>query len=196
MNELKKHGFLLSIIIILIIIKFIIVPVFDWQSGKLSIIRLLEKKQLKVEKVLANQKEYINANESLVTIFKQIDSLFSHQKSESAFKLTQQQTIEKLLAQFNLKSQNIGWKGVSLLESIQLKRFQVEIHFKGKSIDVINFIVELEKQPQWIDIIDFNLSVKGQKKDEIGSMDGRININMYNYNSVEYSLGVRQSHQG
>jgi len=180
MNDLKKHAFLLSIIFVLIIMKFIVLPIFEWQDDKLSNIRLLEKKQIKVQQVLANQQEYIEANDNLFTIFNQVNSVFSHYKNESAFKLAQQKNIEKLLAEFNLKSQNIGWKGVSLVEQLQLQRFQVGIQFKGKSIDVINFIIALEKQPKWIDIIDFNFSIKGQKEGTIGRMDGRINMNMYN----------------
>ena len=43
MAELKKHAWLLSILFILAIVKFIVTPAIEWQNEILAAIQLLEK---------------------------------------------------------------------------------------------------------------------------------------------------------
>jgi len=179
MTELKQHAWLLSLVTVLLLAKFIVVPVFDWQAEKLAKITLLEKKQSKIAQLLGQKNNATGTNSALTTVLKQVDGLFSPFQTDTGFKLTQQKRLEALLVKHKLTTQNIGWKTPSVFKNLAMVRYPIELRFKGQTADVIEFMVALEARSELIEINDFNFSFKGQREQNLGSITGRMTLYLF-----------------
>jgi len=179
MAELKQHALLLMFIALLLVVKFIIIPVFDWQNDVLAKITLLEKKQHKIDKVLLHKDDNTQLNNQLTSVLKQVDGMFFPFQTEANFKLNQQKMLESLLTKHNLTTQNIGWKTSSSFAELDLVRYPIDIRFTGKTTDVIEFIAALEANKQRVEIKTFNLSFKGQREKSLGRINGNITLYLF-----------------
>ena len=185
MAELKQHALLLLMLAILVSVKFIIVPVIDWQNTLVADIQLLEKRSQKVTRIIAEKGKTIKLNQLLNKEVERGNELFFPYQTQSKFKLSQQKLIESLLDEYQLKSQNIGWQTPSELTSLQVIKHPLQLRFSGKTLDVIKFIAAIEKLEKNIEIIDFNLSLKRQNEDSLGQCNGRVTLNFYVNSSAE-----------
>lgn len=182
MQELKKHAALLVIIGLLSILKFVIVPIFDWQNDALLNIGLLEKKQNKIERLISNQKQAVGDDVKLSEIVNKSEAVFFVQHNESTFKLQQQKKIEDLLSKHNITASNFGWQATKEYVKISAKSYQLLINFSGQSYDVLALMLALETNPKLIGISDFNLRIKGQSKESMGMITGRFTLQLYAMN--------------
>ncbi|WDE13270.1 hypothetical protein [Thalassomonas haliotis] len=180
MTELRKHAFLIAVLLLLVVIKFILLPIFQWQEQLSIENNRLEKKAAKISKVLTDDGRVAEVRQQLVRQLKLGESLLFSYQEEAAFKLTQQQVFERLLEKHALKASNIGWQTGSALENVGLVKYQVKIKFDGKFVDVIAMFAELESSTPWLQIHDFNITSKGQKADDLGYIrGGRVTINLF-----------------
>ncbi|MEW6989435.1 hypothetical protein AADZ91_01990 [Colwelliaceae bacterium 6441] len=179
MVELKKHAFLLIILTILIVVKFVFVPVFQWQDDKILNIKMLNKKHEKIENILLNQEEGNESYHALKDNVAQGESVFFAFQKESDFKLSQQKLVETLLQKHNVRALNIGWQVTSALPEYNAINYQLRVQFNGEHLDVFNFIFSLESNPKRISIHDFNLNINGQIDDKLGNINGWLIINFY-----------------
>jgi len=184
MAELKKHALLIAFIAILIVIKFVLIPVIEWQDNQLQEIRLLEKKQQKIDKVLLNTSKVENLNLQLNKVLLKVNTaLFSYQK-ESIFKLNQQKMLEAMLKKHDLKLDRIGWKTSAEVSESAMIAYRLEMRLKGKTANVIQFITDLESHDKLIEINKFTVSFKGQNNKKLGTIIGNLTLQLYSYNKV------------
>jgi len=179
MQELKQHAWLLSLVVLLVIAKFIIMPIFIWQDALLADIRVLTTKQQKISKVLANQHNNQQLAEQLLTSLKPVDALFFPYQSETRFKLSQQKMLEALLAEHNLNVGNVGWQVTTAFEQLNVTRYPINIRFTGKTADTIKFIAAIESNSRHIEISKLNLTLKGQRGEKIGRINGNITLRLF-----------------
>jgi len=184
MAELKKHALLLSLMAILIIAKFIVVPIFDWQNNELQNIKLLAKKQQKITQVLNGQDNTANSNATLKSINKLGDSIFFTYQTESAFKLKQQKMFESLLAKHYVQSERIGWQVTTELPNLSATQYQLQLSVKGQTHNVVSLLAELENHNKLIEIKDFNVNFKGQNEIALGQIFGDLTLRLYAMNKA------------
>jgi hypothetical protein len=195
MEDLKKHALLLTVLAILLSVKFIMVPIFSWQDEVLSDIHRQEKQLLKVAKVLNNDGQVNELGQQVIIDLAAAEKLFFPLNSESSFKLAQQQLIEGYITKHKVALTNLGWQSATELKESALMRYQLSIRFDGLFVDIVTLFAELENHSPWLQIAEFNLSSKAQSSDDIGYIKGgRAVINLYmntskvNANVVESSL--------
>lgn len=185
MAELKQHALLLSFVAVLLVLKLIILPVFQWQDAMLADIRLLEKKILKINQVLSDETEHSKFNQNLTSELAKANDIFFPKLSESAFKLKHQKMLASMLDKNKLTATNVGWQVTAQFDELAMKRYQLQIHLQGQTINIVNFMSELESFPQRIRVIDFYLALQGQKLDNAGQVNGWIKLNLYADNQAE-----------
>jgi len=179
MDELKKNAWLLSLIVILVVIKFAIVPIFEWQDSQLSEVKLLTKRLNKIEQVLANENENSALNQKLqLTLGKGEKALFIY-NTESTFKLAQQKFIQSLLNKHNLKLQNIGFQAQTFIPEFKAMQFSVQVRFTGKTEEAIALVNTIEQNEERIAIDKFNLSFKGLGNKSLGRANGMLTLFLY-----------------
>ena len=179
MAELQKHRLLLSLIALLVAIKFVIVPIFSWQATQWADLQRLEQKQYKISQVLQQQNSNSQVNAALTVALNQAKPLFFPDQLETDFKLTQQKILEALLDKHDLKLQNIGWETSTRLTDLDLVRYPIKLSLMGKGINIIEFITAIESKRQYIQVHDFNLSFKGQGDKNLGRITGSMTLHLF-----------------
>ncbi|MDN3484899.1 GspMb/PilO family protein [Pseudoalteromonas sp. APC 3224] len=181
MFDLKqpKHQLALGALVILIALKFLIVPLFDWQNSQLAQLANLQKRAVKSQNVIVNQSQINQAQQTINAQLKAVNSLFVDYQRESEFKLAMQQQIEQTIANNQLQINTSSWLPSITVASNQLIRHQLRLNLKGKMRDFINFITLLESKTPKAELKSLNINLKGQKSDGLGNMSGSLELAFY-----------------
>ncbi|MDT0602811.1 GspMb/PilO family protein [Thalassotalea castellviae] len=180
MTELKQHTGLLILLALLFALKFIVVPIFDWQDNQLLNIVNQEKKLAKVSHVLAKEGLFDDKNKVLAEKLQSAERLVFAYQPEAEFKLNRQQQIEQLLDKHNISSLNIGWQTATPLSEFNMIKYQLQVSFNGSFINIVKMFTELESSEPWLQIDDFNISTRSNQLGIPGSSkNARLKINVY-----------------
>ncbi len=174
MNDIKKHAVALTIIALLIFIKFIFVPILDWQDNVLADIALQERKIAKIE-LLMESKELLSSQE--IKLDKRLTELnkrfYSLQNSE-AFKRAVQKNIENELKSYELKIKNIGWKTTIEHSDAPLTQYSVNYSFSGQGENVVDYILAIDASDKYSELAMMNVTFSKQRKGRLGRLSGRL----------------------
>ncbi len=184
MKELKEKAGLLSIMAALFVVKFVLVPVLEWQNDTLANISALEKRLYKINKVLADEKESAGNNTLLNAELQKIDQIFIPYQSEANLKLTQQKKIEDLIKEYNINLSNIGWQTITDIPELSIKRYSLQVVFAGKAESAVNFINRIESQPYFIGLSEITLTLRGQTKERLGQLRGKLVLEFFVENEL------------
>jgi len=181
MFDLKqpKHQLALGALVILIALKFLIVPLFDWQNSQLAQLANLQKRAVKSQNVIVNQSQINQAQQTINAQLKAVNSLFVDYQRESEFKLAMQQQIEQTIANNQLQINTSSWLPSITVASNQLIRHQLRLNLKGKMRDFINFITLLESKTPKAELKSLNINLKGQNNESLGRVEGIIELAFY-----------------
>ncbi len=184
-----KQQIALGVLALLIVLKFIVVPLFDWQNEQLANLANLQKRVSKSQNVIANQTQITQSQQRISAQLKAINSLFINYKPEDEFKLAMQQQIEKTVANQQLQINTSNWLPSILVANKQLMRHQLRLSIKGKMLDFTKLITELESVTPKAELKTFNINSKGQNAEQLGRVDGIIELAFYmqqpNVNNVQ-----------
>ncbi|MBB1386218.1 hypothetical protein H5119_11775 [Pseudoalteromonas sp. SG45-5] len=181
MFDLKqpKHQLALAALTLLITLKFIIVPLFDWQNEQLSQLANLQKRASKSQNVIINQNQISKTQQQINAQLKAINSLFINYKSEAEFKLAMQQQIEQTIASKQLQINTSSWLPSLLVANGQLMRHQLRLNIKGSTLNYIKLITLLENTAPKAELKTFNINLKGQNNEQLGRVEGTIELAFY-----------------
>ncbi|MFQ3189628.1 MAG: 5-formaminoimidazole-4-carboxamide-1-beta-D-ribofuranosyl 5'-monophosphate synthetase [Paraglaciecola sp.] len=178
-QEFKKHKMALSLIAILISIKYVLIPIFDWQDEQHVEVNLLQKQVSRINRVLHNSQEIEDYSVLLKNTLATSETLFLSAIDSSTFELEQQQWLEGKLKQYELDANNIGWTPPQQYVDSKLLGHNVQLNIDGKTSNVIAFIQELQSQNHYIEIQAFNISFKRQSNLKLGTGRTRLNLVFY-----------------
>ncbi|TMP66225.1 hypothetical protein CWB76_18550 [Pseudoalteromonas sp. S1609] len=181
MFDLKqpKHQLALGALVILIALKFLIVPLFDWQNSQLAQLANLQKRAVKSQNVIINQSQINQAQQTINAQLKAVNSLFVDYQRESEFKLAMQQQIEQIIANNQLQINTSSWLPSITVANNQLIRHQLRLNLKGKMRDFINLIILLESKTPKVELKSLNINLKGQNNESLGRVEGTVELAFY-----------------
>lgn len=179
METIKQHPSLIALVIILCAVRFIVVPIVDWQTMQVADIRLLNKRIERAESALMQQTHNTEVLSELKRRVTNNKSLLYPYESENTFQLKIQQMIEGLLVQYQLKSTNIGWLRTEDILDYQAIRYQLQIRFEGPMVYVPSFQLALEQLPQWIEVSQFTASLRYQSSVSLGNTNGMVVLDFF-----------------
>jgi hypothetical protein len=183
MNDLKKHALALSFIAILFSLKFILIPIIDWQNEQINSVLILERKIAKIENLLLSDDLFNEQHTNLSNALSNIEhGVFSYQE-ESTFQLQQQKIVESDLLKNALKISSIGWGNVVELDGLPLLQYPLEYRITGKTNKIIEYLIQLKTQDKLPDIKALNLSFRNQNQGELGSISARVRVTYYMFKS-------------
>jgi len=179
MDIFKEKPYLLTLLVGLILARFIGMPIVEWQDNQKLELQLESKRLAKAERAVSNQQTIAPLLEPLREKVQQNrDRLYPHQ-SENAFKLEQQKQLESLVQNYGLKVRGIGWLITKELDEFGLTLYQLQMRFIGDGVRFPNLMAELESRAQWVEIADFNFAFRRQSKTKIGESSGQMTLNFY-----------------
>lgn len=181
MFDLKqpKHQLALGVLVILIALKFLIVPLFDWQNSQLAQLANLQKRAVKSQNVIINQSQINQAQQTINAQLKAVNSLFVNYQREGEFKLAMQQQLEQTIAKNQLQINTSSWLPSIAVANNQLIRHQLRLNLKGKMRDFISLIILLESQTPKAELKSVNINLKGQNNKSLGRVEGIIELAFY-----------------
>jgi len=174
-----KHKLALGLLATLLLLKLLLLPLFDWQNEQLSNITNLQKRASKSQSVITNQSQISQSQQRITAQLNAINSLFIDYKNDAEFKLAMQQQIEQSLASNQLQINNTSWLPSILVANEQLMRHQLRLNIKGTLLNFKNFITLLESTPPQAELKTFNINIKGQNSEQLGRVDGTIELAFY-----------------
>lgn len=174
-----KHKLAFGLLATLLLLKFLLVPLFDWQNEQLSNITNLQKRASKSQNVITNQSQITQSQQRITAQLNAINSLFIGYKNDAEFKLAMQQQIEQSLANNQLQINNSSWLPSINVANEQLMRHQLRLSIKGTLLNFKNFITLLESTPPQVALKTFNINLKGQNSEQLGQVEGTIELAFY-----------------
>lgn len=176
LQELRRHKLALSVIAVLVVIKFLLVPLMEWQEQKVSEIALLESKQNRMQQIFSNQQQLESYQLRLQQRLQEAQRYFLPLKDDSAFQLEQQKWLEARVNEHELKLSNIGWSPKLDMPELNAAVFRAQLSLEGRTLDVINFLQHLHSQSHYIEVRDMTINYSRQTARKLGRARVRLNL--------------------
>jgi hypothetical protein len=176
-KQLQDKPVLVGTLVLLLLAKFVVMPLLEWQNDM-----LLEYKYLKNR--LNKENQILNASSDNAILLEKLNANISHASelyysasSEVEFKLERQQHIESLLTDRKLSLSSLAWEPAQTIPHSQLKKFDATMVVSGNGVNLINFIIHVESKEKF-GVAGFNLDLTQPNK-HIGKLAGRVELYFY-----------------
>lgn len=174
MNLLDNRPLIIGLILILVGLKFVFVPVIQWQDLTMTKIAKQDKQLQKGLALVENKEELVSTLTSLKNDSRQQLQLFaSDEKSSIAYQLKIQKNVETLLEKYKLKSRSVTWLTPVTKSSIEEHRLEVTL--SGELKKFIQLMVEIEKQKPKLALMEFRSNISRMKptRNKLGKFTGK-----------------------
>jgi hypothetical protein len=171
--------------VLLVILKFLLVPLVQWQNNTLWSISQNDKRLSRATDAITNINSKRGQLGTLQQKLDQLQTFFYPSQDEASFKLEQQQWVEALIAEHNFKVSNIGWTYSAQVLGQPLIKHQLSVSFYGVTFELPNLYLALDSNPQWIDVTGFSFNLIGQNEKSLGRFRGSLDLVFYQFASDE-----------
>ncbi|CAH9056794.1 hypothetical protein PSECIP111854_01865 [Pseudoalteromonas sp. CIP111854] len=175
--QLQQYPILLSILASLLIAKFFIVPIYDWQNSVIDDNKQLTLRTAKIARVIANEEKNQLHLATLDTELERAEQLLFNFETDVQFKLSRQKELEQLFAKHNANLSSIGWQPVIYFDGVKIKKLVADIRLRASSIEMIKLFNELENKTKvGVESFNFDINSRGSM---LGTMQGTMTLNYY-----------------
>lgn len=168
---------MLYVLALLLIIRFILVPILEWQQTQIDSIKSKELQLSKTNHVIDNVAEMNEALQRLTNSNQEKQVRYFEQTSTNAFKLQLQQQVESLFSQYELKITNFSW--VTDLPG-QISQARAKISFEGSTVSFAKVQIAISQLPKFLNIAQWDLRIVGMNDNKLGKANGSIVLIGYN----------------
>ena len=136
---MKNNTVLIGVLVLLLVTKFIIVPIIDWQDSLIAETVKLERKITKSQKYLDNLPELIKHQKQLR---KQLFEMKNQQETfvdVGLYKIEKQKQIEGLFNKHSLNIRTLNWRDE--IETEKGVSISLNLQFKGSLKNVIELLL-------------------------------------------------------
>lgn len=176
-----KHYFLF--LIALIILNFVILPLFILQSEQQENINLLNRKLLKTESLI-NNKEILKKQNEIITHNELLIPQYTFKGNTDDVKLSIQKTIEETITKANCQLSRVSFTGEEQLSTL-LVRWRVEARYKGDINCLMKASRAFEQNKPLISINSFTYNGNKLELDKFAIMNAKLILNFIQFNTSE-----------
>jgi hypothetical protein len=195
MQVLRNYPYLTGLLVLLLVLKFLLVPLIQWQNETLWSIKQNHKRLSHAATASVNMSTNQRELSRLQQQLKQIQGVFYPPQKEASFKLEQQQLLESLLAKHHFTVSNIGWTYSAQVLGQPLIKHQLSVSFDGDTFDLPSLYLTLDRNPQWIDVMSFSFNLMGQNEKSLGRFRGSLDLVFYQLAGNEHNVVKGQSNE-
>lgn len=177
MSLLNNRKLVIGTIAVLASLKFIVVPVIDWQNEQAAV---YEKKLRQLNKGLSllNNREELTAEiESWrAQNVQYIELMAQPAKSATSFQLAKQNDLDKLLEKHGLKAKRSNW--LEHIEQGVVEEHKLELSLSGQLKDFISLVIEIEQASPRMAIVDYRMTISKMSpaSHKLGNFSGTLVI--------------------
>lgn len=159
---------LLLLLALLVVVKFVIYPVIDWQESTLDELKSANARLVKSSSVIENEDKLNDALSAVEAHQNVLERLISPYAEEAEFRFITQKLLSDMIDEYGMDTENIGWLSRLEITEAGLIRHQVRVVVDGKTTEVQKFVSELESNRDNILIRQFQVSLRYQDSDSLG----------------------------
>lgn len=178
MQLTNKHKVMLLVLIGLLIIRFVLFPIFEWQEKQISLIATKEQKLIKTNNIINRLPQITESLAQLKQSNNNLQTHYFNEKSLNAFKLQQQQRIETLFSQHQLKVTNFNW--VVEVPGDEITQIRAKVSFQGKAKNFAMLQLTIAQLPELLNLLQWDLYIKRMSDNSLGDAHGAIYLTTYN----------------
>ncbi|MDO6426501.1 hypothetical protein Q4489_05720 [Thalassotalea sp. 1_MG-2023] len=179
MSSVTRKNLLL-IVALLAVIRFVIVPIFEWQEEKIDDIDAKITRLDKAENVINRQAKLTTLLSDVQQSNEETEVLYHNFTSTNAMKLSLQQQVEKIFSQHSVKIKNFTWPNELPGNITELR---AKVFFDGNTKDLAKLHLALSAQTKLFNIAEWTIHIRKMKEDSLGVASGSLVFSAYNLSS-------------
>ena len=164
---------MLLIIGVLVALKFVVLPLWAWQSEQLGQLQAKNRQLSKLNTVIDGQSSYVRQAKQLNAEIARLNNYFY--VDSSATKLTIQQDIEKIFAEHTIKVEGFSWL---FDDGKALRSLRAAVRYSGDYHNMIKALWALANQPKVVRQVDWRQSLKSAAGAGIKAYTAKGTINL------------------
>lgn len=178
MQELIKYKRYLILVGVLVLIKFVWVPLWETKQDNWQQQQKTQSNLNKTRALLALKDEMQVKHEIMVTRLQQAETRFAQTANLTSYKLTAQSGLESLFERYDIELSNSSWRDG--LKNDDIQTLLLDIRFSGTLKQYLHLLQELQHNVEFLNVsLDSNqLSIRGQTSDKLGSVNGRVSLKL------------------
>ena len=190
MSLIKNKPLMLSVVAILAGMKFVIMPIVEWQDEKISVMHRQET-QLNKGLTLLEGKETLVS--SLTALSKKREALskelLGEDQNATSYQLRVQKVINTLIEKNDLRARNSNW--LTPLDKGGIEEHRLELSFSGKQKNFIQFLLDIEQQKPKIAVYELTSGISNMatQRGNLGNVNGKVILVGWRTNSVSGVAG-------
>jgi len=176
MKPEDKRKLMLSVLAILLIARFILVPIFDWQQEQILSLEAKQQRLVKTDDIISRLPQINVKLAELKTTNLQLQARYFEHTSSNAFKLELQQKIEALFSKYELKISNFSW--VVEIPN-QISEARAKISFEGTTANYAMLQLAIAQSPKLLNVVQWTLQIKRMNSKSLGKVNGSLLLSAY-----------------
>jgi len=172
-----KRNLMLAVLAVLLIARFILVPVFEWQQEQIDQIAAKAQRLVKTEHIVKRLPQINEALAQLKQSNQQQQVHYFKHDSMNRFKLQLQQKIENIFSQSNIKVTNFNWVAET---TEQITQARARVTFQGATKDFVLLQLAMAQLPELLNINQWDLHIKRMDTRSLGKANGNLVLTAYN----------------
>lgn len=190
MDELKKHQNSLLVILLLIVVKFIFMPIIEWQNDVLNHVALQEKKLAKVERLIVNTELMKNALSKLHAESSVVHGFFYQDQDINTLQRAIQKDIEAKLKSNNIRINSAGWKKEVKKEGSEIVSMKLDLRVQGAADQLTAFFIAYQTMNTKFNISQLNMIFNSNKVHKNGRASANFSFEFFNVKNQVSSGGT------
>lgn len=171
---LNNKPLLLLILGVLFLLRFVAVPVLDWQDEAISetagLQAKIEKSQAYISELPKMYEYKTQLEESLNDLKHSVDTY----NDTSRYQISKQKQFEALFEQYKLTMTSTNWQDT--VKTDTGSTFQLQIQFKGMLRDFISLHMQINAMGPSVEVRNLGLNMRSQSETSLGSVAGNMVI--------------------
>lgn len=177
MKPEDKRKVMLGVLAVLLLARFILVPIFDWQQEQILAIETKQQRLVKTNNIIDRLPQINLALSELEANNLQQQQRYFEHASSNAFKLQLQQEIESVFTEHELKVTNFNWV-VEIPGEISQAR--AKIAFEGTTANFALLQLAIAQFPKLLNIAQWTLQINRMNNRSLGKVRGSLLLTAYN----------------
>ena len=169
-----KHQVMLLAVLLLGVMKFVLVPILEWQESYLDEIKIKQNKLVKIQDAIENQDLYAMSINTFNQRLQEAGTSAYEIQDMTGFQIAQQNIIENMLTDSGLKVTRLGWTDSTALgvEDMAL----LDVRFTGMTKAAFDFIAKVEAISPGPKVFQYNYEIRGHRNKALGTVTGFVRL--------------------
>jgi hypothetical protein len=154
---MTNQSKLLVILVTLVLLRFALVPLLDYQADTKAQLELVTQQLDKAEQLIQSKEQLQQAKQASGQQFNLLQDIFYREENSAQFRLNQQQSMQQQLQDFQIEVSFFDWLGQNEMENAQIEVHQARVILEGNMADLMRAYTEVIAAKTAVKVTEFEL---------------------------------------